>query len=439
MGKRTPQDLAAVGPSGSAASEIPVRDRLLEQFKKTRALTLTLADPLSTEDMVVQTMDDVSPTKWHMAHTTWFFETFLLKPHQTGYEPFHDAFEYLFNSYYNAVGSQFPRPERGLLSRPTVKEVVDYRHHVDDAMHNLVADVSEAVWADIAPLIELGVHHEQQHQELLLTDIKHVLSWNPLEPAGYGSKPKILKSAPQLQFMDFDGGLFDIGHDGEGFAFDCEGPRHRVLVRPHSLANRPVTNGEYLAFIEDGGYTTPHLWLSDGWADLQSGAWAAPIYWRQRDGVWTEFSLHGPQKLDLHAPVSHINFYEASAYAAWLGARLPHESELELAATGSMPDGNTLDTDHIHPKPSDRADDKGFYQLFGDVWEWTQSAYSPYPGFSPAAGAVGEYNGKFMSGQQVLKGGSCATPDGHIRSTYRNFFPPAARWQFTGLRLAKDL
>ena len=439
MGTPTPQDLATFGPRGRIAPESLSRTTLSQQFQKTRALTLALTNPLSTEDMVVQTMDDVSPTKWHMAHTTWFFETFLLKPHQAGYQPFHEAFEYLFNSYYNAVGSQFPRPQRGLLSRPTVKEIVDYRHFVDGAMDTLMTSAPETVWADIAPLIELGVHHEQQHQELLLTDIKHVLSWNPLQPAGYGAKPKGLKSAPELQFKDFDGGLFHIGHEGEGFAFDCEGPRHQVLVRPHSLANRPVTNGEYLDFIEDGGYETPHLWLSDGWADLQSGQWAAPIYWRVNDGEWTEFTLHGPQKLDRHTPVSHINFYEASAFAAWAGARLPHESELELAACGSTQPGNILDTDHIHPKPSSQTDDNGLCQLFGDVWEWTQSAYSPYPGFAPAAGAVGEYNGKFMSGQQVLKGGSCATPADHMRATYRNFFPPAARWQFTGLRLAKDL
>ncbi len=439
MGTQKPRDLAEKGSADAAASHPSSRDRLLQEFRFTRALTLELADPLSTEDMVVQTMPDVSPTKWHMAHTTWFFDTFLLKPNVKPYQPFHEAFEYLFNSYYNAVGEQFPRPERGLLSRPTVSEVVDYRTHVDDGMESLIAECATDTWNEIAPLIELGIHHEQQHQELMVTDIKHVLSWNPLKPAAYGVKPKVLRKAASLSFIDFEGGIFEFGHQSPAFAFDCEGPRHEELVRPFQMANRPVTNGEFLEFIEDGGYRTPHLWLSDGWADLQEGNWQCPLYWSQEDGVWTEFTLHGPQKLNPVLPLTHVNYYEAAAFAAWKGARLPYETELELAADTQDVCGNFLTTEHMHPSPVESLESGKLLQIYGDVWEWTQSAYSPYPGFSPAAGAVGEYNGKFMSGQLVLKGGSCATPPGHMRPTYRNFFPPAARWQFSGIRLAKDI
>ncbi len=439
MGTQTPRDLAEQGSADARSSRLLSREKIKQQFDTTRSLTLDLANPLSTEDMVVQTMPDVSPTKWHMAHTTWFFETFLLKPNVSSYRPFHDAFEYLFNSYYNAVGEQFPRPERGLLSRPTVAEIIGYRHHVDEAMDALIDTCGQDLWPEIAPLIELGIHHEQQHQELIITDIKHVLSWNPLKPAGYGIKPKVLRKAAPLSFVEFEGGITQIGHSGHSFAFDCEGPRHDQLIRPFNLANRPVTNGEFLDFIEDGGYQTPHLWLSDGWADLQEGKWSAPLYWSQEDGEWSEFTLHGQKKLNRELPVTHINFYEASAFASWKGARLPSEAELEIAARTQEVSGNFLTTEHVHPSPVESAEDGKLLQIYGDVWEWTQSAYSPFPGFAPAEGAVGEYNGKFMSGQLVLKGGSCATPEGHMRPTYRNFFPPAARWQFSGVRLAQDL
>ncbi len=439
MATQISRDLAQSGPAHADPLPPVKRDTLLDAFRTTRSLSMTLADPLSTEDMVIQTMPDVSPTKWHMAHTTWFFETFLLKPNVTEYRPFHDAFEYLFNSYYNAVGAQFPRPERGLLSRPTVGEIEDYRRHVDAAMERLITDSSDDLWTQIAPLIELGVHHEQQHQELTLTDIKHVLSWNPLKPAAYGVKPKVFRKSAPLNFINFEGGIFKIGHEGTAFAFDCEGPRHDQLVRPFALANRPVTNGEYLEFIEDGGYRTPHLWLSDGWADLKEGGWQAPLYWSEQDGEWTEFTLHGAKKLNPHLPVTHVSFYEAAAFAAWTGARLPSEAELELAARSQDVAGNFLTTEHLHPSPVETNDNNKLLQIYGDVWEWSQSAYSPYPGFCAAEGAVGEYNGKFMSGQLVLKGGSCATPPGHMRPTYRNFFPPAARWQFSGIRLAKDI
>ena len=330
MGTQTPRDLAEQGSADTEPSHPRSRESIRKQFDTTRSLTLALADPLSTEDMVVQTMPDVSPTKWHMAHTTWFFETFLLKPNVPAYRPFHESFEYLFNSYYNAVGAQFPRPERGLLSRPTVAEIVDYRHHVDAAMAKLVDDCAQDLWSEIAPLVELGVHHEQQHQELIVTDIKHVLSWNPLKPAGYGVKPKVLRKAAPLSFIEFEGGISAIGHDGPEFAFDCEGPRHDQLIRSFSLANRPVTNGEFLEFIEDGGYRTPHLWLSDGWADLQQSGWQAPIYWARDDGEWSEFTLHGQQNLNRELPVTHINFYEASAFAAWKGWKRNSRSPLEL-------------------------------------------------------------------------------------------------------------
>lgn len=437
MGKPTIRDLAAKGPTHAAASHD--RDNLSKQFHDTRALTLTITDPLPAEDLAIQTMADVSPTKWHMAHTSWFFETFLLKQYQSAYAPYHDAFEFLFNSYYNAVGDQFPRPERGLLSRPTADEIRNYRAHVDAAMAQLIAQCDDKTWNAVAPLIELGVHHEQQHQELILTDLKHVLSWNPLKPSAYGTKPKALKKSLPLEFKPFNGGILQIGHDGGGFAFDCETPRHDVLVRPFSLASRPVTNGEFLEFIQDDGYETPHLWLSDGWAELQQYTWQSPLYWSEEDGEWSEFTLHGLQKLDLEEPVSHISFYEACAYAAWAGARLPMEHELETAAGSQNIEGNFLNTNTIHPQPGSSVSSIGLSQIYGDVWEWTQSAYSAYPGFAPAAGAVGEYNGKFMCNQFVLKGGSCATPMGHMRPTYRNFFPPNARWQFSGVRLAKDI
>ena len=356
-------------------------------------------------------MDDASPTKWHLAHTSWFFETFLLRDHVAGYRLFDDDYPYLFNSYYEAEGARHARPERGLLTRPPLTDVMEYRRHVDGAMAQAIPGFDEA----LLDLVELGLHHEQQHQELLLTDILHLFSCNPLKPA-YSEKTTLSSvDASPLEWIDGRSGVHQIGHDGTGFGFDCEGPRHDVLLHPHALANRPVTNGEWLSFIEDGGYRDSSHWLSDGWAWVQEQDIEAPLYWSRADEQdWTEFGLAGNQPLDLAAPVKHISLYEADAYAAWAGARLPTEAEWEVAADHGLPNSGT-------------------------VWEWTGSAYRPYPGFKAAPGAVGEYNGKFMSGQFVLKGASIATSPDHSRSSYRNFFYPHQRWQFTGLRLAKDL
>jgi ergothioneine biosynthesis protein EgtB len=398
-------------------------------YAKARAQSLALAAPLTAEDQQVQSMADVSPTKWHLAHTTWFFETFLLVPHLAGYKSFDPAFGFLFNSYYETVGARQPRPERGLLSRPSLVDIHAYRSHVDAGMARLVE-----AGAAPADLLTLGLHHEQQHQELILMDIKHVFSINPLKPA-YAPPPKVQDTAGRTPaWLDFDGGLVEIGLAGAGFAFDNEGPRHRVWLEPYRLSDSLVTAGDWLAFIEDGGYARPDLWLSDGWQAVQQNGWEAPLYWRRDEaGAWRVFTLHGERALDPQAPVCHVSGYEADAFARWAGKRLPTEAEWEVAAAAAPPAAAPF---ALHPPPADPA--LGLRQLSGAVWQWTASAYSPYPGFRPAAGAVGEYNGKFMSGQMVLRGGACVTPIGHSRSTYRNFFPPAARWCFGGLRLADD-
>jgi ergothioneine biosynthesis protein EgtB len=410
-------------------------DRLASRYRQIRETTEILATPLSPEDQTVQSMPDVSPTKWHRAHTSWFFETFLLEPTLAGYRSFHPAFAYLFNSYYEGVGARYPRPRRGIVSRPGVAEVAEYRAHVDRAMTRLLEG---ALSTDIGDLVELGLHHEQQHQELLLMDIKHVLSCNPLQPA-YATVTVAEPSTepePPVRWIEHDGGLVDVGHDGSGFAFDNESPRHAVHLEPFALAGRAVTCGEWMAFMDDGGYNRPDLWLSDGWATAQADGWDCPLYWFRVVDDWWLFTLGGPQLVDPSEPVCHVSYYEADAFARWSGARLPTESEWETVAAGPHGDpgrGNFLDTSVLHPRPASGTD-----SLFGDVWQWTSSAYSPYPGFQPAAGAVGEYNGKFMVNQYVLRGGACVTPLDHIRPTYRNFFPPSARWAFSGLRLARD-
>ena len=394
-----------------------------------RARTRALAGPLSAEDALVQSMPEASPAKWHLAHTTWFFEAFVLARAERRFRPFHPRYAYVFNSYYEAAGPRQPRLERGLLSRPPLEDVLRYRADVD-------ARLAGAFEAGLAPelvdVAELGVAHEEQHQELLLTDVKHAFSVNPLRPA-YGSPPPPSGAAPApLAFLPREGGVVEIGAPGEGFAFDNERPRHRELLRPHALGSRPVTCGEWLAFMGEGGYRRPQLWLSDGWAAVASRGWEAPLYW-ERDGAgWLQFTLGGLRPLDEAEPVAHVSFYEADAYARWAGARLPTETEWEAAAAGAPEDGTFADGGRLHPAAA-RA-----VQLRGDVWEWTRSAYAPYPGFRPLAGALGEYNGKFMVSQLVLRGGSCATPLGHARPTYRNFFYPDARWQFTGVRLARD-
>jgi len=406
------------------------------RFAAVRRHTEALAAPLSPEDCALQSMPDASPVKWHLAHVSWFFETFVLVPHASGYRPFDAAFRVLFNSYYNGVGDKHPRPERGLLSRPDLATVLAYRRHVDAAMQRCL---EQPLPAEAAALVELGLHHEQQHQELLLTDVKHLFSRNPARPV-YHPRWPLAPVAPRAHaWHGYGGGLVTLGHAGGGFAFDNEGPAHRVFVAPFELASAPVTHGEFAAFIADGGYARPELWLAQGWDVATTRGWQAPMYWEREGAQWRTFTLHGMADVDPHTPVCHVSLYEADAYARWAGARLPTEFEWELAARAAPVAGNFLETGALHPLP--RAGDSpaaGPGQLFGDVWEWTRSDYAPYPGYRPAAGAVGEYNGKFMSNQYVLRGGSCATPASHVRATYRNFFPADARWQFSGLRLARD-
>jgi ergothioneine biosynthesis protein EgtB len=409
---------------------------LLERLTGTRSLTEQLAAPLAAEDQVVQSMPDVSPTKWHRAHTTWFFETFVLGPYAPGYEPVHEAYDYLFNSYYEQVGPRHPRSERGLISRPTVAEVGDYRAAVDERLGAFLSAADPETWAVVAPLVELGVNHEQQHQELLLMDIKHVLSRNPLRPAyvpEHRSTP--VGSAGHPTWIEIEpGGVVEIGHDGRGFSFDSEGPRHRTYLEPFRIADRLVTCGEWADFIADGGYERSELWLSDGWATVGQQGWTGPLYWED-GGV---FTLRGQQAVDPTTPVCHISFFEADAFATWAGARLPTEAEWEVAVERLDPvdPPNDLRTRALHPRAA--PDGTGLKQTAGDVWEWTASPYRPYPRFRPEAGAIGEYNGKFMCNQMVLRGGASVTPAGHVRPTYRNFFPPSSRWAFSGLRLAAD-
>ena len=420
--------------SASVTERTAERDR----FAAIRQLSEALAANLSAEDQAIQSMPDVSPTKWHLAHTSWFFETFLLAPFAPGYRAFDAAFAYLFNSYYEAVGPRHPRPERGLLSRPTADVIAAYRHHVTAAMLRLIETAGEEVWQQAAPLIELGLNHEQQHQELILMDIKHVFSMNPLLPAYQAPRPHAAARARSPAWIEFDGGLEEIGHAGIGFAFDNEGPRHKIWLEPFRLASQPVSCGEYLDFIADGGYRRPEFWLSDGWACVQQQGWQAPLYWRCDDGEWHIFTLSGERPVDPAEPVCHVSFYEADAFARWAGKRLPTEAEWEIAAREVTLTGNLADSGHLHPCP-ETSDAAGLHQMIGDVWEWTASPYIAYPRFRPASGAVGEYNGKFMSNQMVLRGGAAVTPADHIRITYRNFFPPSARWVFSGLRLAEDV
>jgi ergothioneine biosynthesis protein EgtB len=430
-------DLGALEPPAVQNSD---RARWRERFAAVRARSLNLSGGLTSEDQQVQSMPDVSPTKWHLAHVTWFFETFLLQPRLAGYRLFDPAFGYLFNSYYEQVGERHPRPQRGLLSRPPLEQVHAYRAHVDEAMDRLIAAAAPADWPQIAPLLKLGLNHEQQHQELMLMDIKHVFWTNPLLPA-YHQHPLIPAKAGThqgLEWLDFDGGLVEIGHQGHGFAFDNEGPRHKLWLEPFALASRLSTCGEYLAFIDDGGYRRPELWLSDGWASVLSEGWDAPLYWRADDGGgWRIFTLAGLRPLDPDEPVSHLSYYEADAFARWSDARLPAEAEWETAAAGAPApaDMNLAHTRLYQPRP---AAGPGLQQMLGDLWEWTMSPYVAYPRYRPPQGAVGEYNGKFMSGQMVLRGGAAVTPEDHVRISYRNFFPPAARWAFSGVRLAAD-
>ena len=436
-------------PAGRMASAMTIDtlSGLLEAYRSVRAHTDALTAPLSDEDQCIQTMPDVSPTKWHRAHVTWFFETFVCKPHLDSYLEHDPAFGFLFNSYYETIGKRHPRPERGNLSRPSCAEVTAYRRHVDAAMCELLG---HGVAPEIADLVTLGLHHEQQHQELILMDIKHVLSCNPALWPAYRTPPareaasRVTPCTSQTRWASFDGGEASIGHDGCGFSFDNEVPRHRVLIEPFRLADRPVTCAQWLEFMADGGYDTPTLWLSDGWGQRMAHGWDAPSYWHPGDNGWQVFTLEGLKGVVGDEPVCHLSFYEADAFARWAGARLPTEFEWEHAVQGVAQAGNTGAGASLHPAPAPESPAAGapgsspLLQMYGDVWEWTSSPYTAYPGFRVAPGAVGEYNGKFMINQMVLRGGCCATPEGHIRPTYRNFFHPHTRWHFSGLRLAAE-
>jgi ergothioneine biosynthesis protein EgtB len=417
-------------------------DTLHARYRKIRQATMDLCSTLEPEDMVVQTIPDVSPTRWHIAHVTWFFETFLLQPGLEGYREFHPEFGFLFNSYYQTVGPMHARPQRGWLSRPTVREVKAYRAHVDEHMDRLF---ERGLPDELVYVVEVGLSHEQQHQELMLTDIKHVFAHNRLLPALRDDVTRRQAKATGLRWHAHPGGVVEVGHAGDAWAFDNEGPRHQTLLQPFELASRPVTCGEYRAFMEDGGYERFDLWLSQGWDTVQREGWRAPDYWFERDGAWWLYTLGGARPVDDDEPVCHVSYLEADAFARYSGARLPREHELEVwaeraAAAGGI-EGNFTASGALHPMPADPASGASAdlpAQLFGDVWEWSQSGYSPYPGFTTPDGALAEYNGKFMLSQLVLRGGSCATPAGHVRTTYRNFFYPPDRWQFSGIRLAKD-
>ena len=423
-------------------------DTTLERYHEVRNWSDILCEPLAIEDYGVQSMPDASPTKWHLAHATWFFEALILKPHLAGYETPNPAFNYLFNSYYNSIGEQYRRSERGVLSRPTVAEVRKYRSLVDERMADLLASARESALAEILPVLEVGLNHEQQHQELMVTDLKHMFAKNPLFPVYRPEKKVARTEVPKLEWHAFEEGLRFVGQDGDdGFAYDNEGPRHRFFLEPFRIASRLVTCGEYLEFMADGGYERPEFWLSDGWSTIQREGSEAPLYWLEDGDEWMQITLAGLRKVRADEPVCHVSLYEADAYARWAGARLPTEQEWETAAEEILgrtaargnadPDANFVESGHYHPRPiASAATGRG--QFLGDVWEWTRSAYSPYPGYRAPEGPLGEYNSKFMSSQNVLRGGSCATPRSHIRTTYRNFFPPKDRWQFCGFRLAQD-
>ncbi len=414
------------------------RDKIVLAYRRVRATTDRLTDPLDVEDYVIQSMDDVSPTKWHLGHTTWFFETFILAKLIDSYQFCDSQYSYIFNSYYEALGPRHPRPKRGLLSRPTVSAVRAYRRQVDEQMQELIETADESTWGQLSDLIVLGLNHEQQHQELLLMDIKHVFANNPLRPAYCDALAPVAHELPALHWVSYPENVCEIGHQGSGFCFDNETPRHKTWVHEFELADRLISNAEYLEFIDAGGYKRAEFWLSDGWHTVQDQGWSCPLYWDNSEGRWWQMSLAGMRELVLNEPVTHVSYYEADAFARWRGCRLPGEFEWECAAQGLPLAGNFVENAIYHPV-ADQKSDSAPRQMFGDVWEWTQSAYSPYPGYRPALGAIGEYNGKFMCNQMVLRGGACVTPADHISASYRNFFYPHHRWQFAGIRLARDV
>ncbi len=421
-------------------SQSSLSQSLLDQYHAVRAFSEKICEPLVPEDYVVQSMPDVSPAKWHLAHTSWFYETFLLKPHLAGYTSIHPQYDFLFNSYYNAVGERHCRVKRGVVSRPTVDETYAYRAYVDRHIETLLCEADEAKLSELEPLLTLGLHHEQQHQELMVTDLKYNFFENPLCPVYRPRRDVSISAVPAMEWIAFGEGVKEIGWNGTGFAFDNETPRHKEYVPAFALGSRLVTNGEYLKFIEDGGYEKPEYWLSEGWNVVKANGWSSPLCWWNQRGDWKEFTLAGMGPLDLTAPACHVSLFEADAYARWAGARLATEAEWETASETVPLCGNFAEAGRFHPAPLDPNDAEPgkLHQMFGDVWEWTRSQYTPYPGYAPPPGALGEYNGKFMCNQFVLRGGSCATSHSHMRATYRNFFPPDARWQFMGIRLAKD-
>jgi len=437
--------MAEAAPTGRAAMNRPsdLGSALLARYQDVRRFTERLCEGLQPEDCVVQSMPDVSPTKWHLAHTSWFFETFILKVWMPEYQPEIPEYAYLFNSYYNAAGSMHRRDLRGLISRPTLAETFRFRHSIDEQIEELLGRADKGLLAEMEPVFTIGLHHEQQHQELLVTDIKHVFAQNPLHPV-YRQREKRIepRRIGPMTFVDFEETILEIGYDGRSFSYDHEGPRHRALVPAFSLATRLVTNGEYLQFMEDGGYRRPEFWLSLGWMTINepaTGRWEAPLYWEKRDGRWWNFTLSGMRPVDESEPVTHVSHFEADAFANWSRARLPTEFEWERAAQDLSIEGNFVDSERFHPAPVETYSNEKLSQMYGDVWQWTRSAYLPYPGYHAGPGALGEYNGKFMSNQMVLRGASCATSRTHARLTYRNFFQPEKRWQFTGIRLARDL
>jgi ergothioneine biosynthesis protein EgtB len=431
------------GPTIPTEEEKTIRASKFElgqRYGRVRGFSQKLCETLEPEDYVIQTMPEASPTKWHLAHTSWFFETFILKQFFPDYHSGHPQYGFLFNSYYNSVGPFYSRPHRGLLSRPTVKEVFHFRSDVDLLVSELIESADEELLMKLQPILTLGLHHEQQHQELMLTDIKHVFWQNPLRPVFRKRKQVKAAAVPAMEWLNFEEGLYWVGHEGSEFSYDNEGPCHKTFVPAFALASRLVTNEGFLAFMEDGGYRRPELWLSLGWNAVNERGWNSPLYWEKRDGIWFTMTLAGMTELVPEEPVCHVSMYEADAYARWAGVHLATEEQWEVASAGLPLKGNFAETELFHVAPLDSAmRTRKPAQMFGDVWEWTRSSYSPYPGYSPVTGALGEYNGKFMCNQYVLRGGSCATSQSHIRRTYRNFFPPDARWQFTGIRLGKEL